>query len=446
MKVLRFSPTLLAAALVMAVGGVSAQAPDKRDAAAEKELAAARAELNRAAKRVAELSQKTGESQMRRAQIEKVRVRKPVIGVLLAPDSQSGVRIAGVTPDSPAAKAGLQAGDRIVSVNGVQVLGDTEELRLRNSRQLLHKLDDKSVAKLGYQRAGRNAVVSVTPQVGGAYTLVFDDDSQGQVMRNVVIDTDRIHEIVKNVKIDAKNLDYNYNYDYDFDFEGMDFDPPPGISAEINEELRRISPACKGKNCKAPMMLSAFRWNGLNLASVDPQLGRYFGTDKGVLVLSNGELSGLQAGDVIQKIDGRAVNSPREAMDVLRDKPADAKVTVAYLRDRKTGSALVKVPRLVPLPPVPPVPPAPPRPPAPPKPPMPMKAPAPPAPPLPPKPPTPSAGIPTPPAPPAPPAPPRYGDGTVSYVHVSNDGKITSYSSSDDAEPKVIEEVEADTR
>ncbi len=428
MKFFAYRTTLLAAALALATGGVCAQTSAKRDAANAKELAQARAELARAAKRVAELSRDSADVQKHRAQIERVRTRKPVIGVLLAPDSQAGVRVAGVTPDSAAAKAGLQAGDRIVSVNGVQVLGNSSELRLRNTRQLLDKLDDKSAARLGYQRSGRNAVVSVTPQVSGAYTLVFDDGEPGTVMRNVVIDTDHINEVVK---IKAADLDY----DFDFDFEGMDFDPPPGITPEIREELRRISPACKGKDCKAPMILSAFRWNGVNLAAVDPQLGRYFGTDKGVLVLSNGELSGLQAGDVIQKIDGKAVNNPREAMDVLRAKPADATAAIAYLRDRKTGSTQIKVPRLMAFPPAPPVPPKPPKPPT---------LPRAPAPPTPLAPPVPHAALLAPPAPPVPPDPPSWVGAAeeVNYVYVSEDGKTRSYSwSADDGEPNVLEEV-----
>lgn len=436
---------LLAAALsLLLVGVATAQTPaPKPDPAAEKELAAARAELQRAAKRVAELSQRTGEAQMRRVEIERARARRPVIGVLLAPDDQAGVRIAGVTPDSAAAKAGLQAGDRIVSVNGTQVLGDTGELRLRNARRLLDKLDGKSAAKLGYQRAGRNAVVSVTPQVDRTYTLVFENGRDG-VRRNINIDTDRIERAVKDVQVHIPDIEF----DYDFDFEGMDFDVPPGISTEIRKELRRISPACKGKDCKAPMLLSAFRWNGLNLATVDAQLGRYFGTDKGVLVLSNGELSGLQAGDVIQKIDGKTVTSPREAMDVLRGKPADAMVAMTYLRDRKTGTAQIKVPRLMAFPPAPPAPPRPPKPP---------KAPASPAPPAPPTAPAPprspaplAAGVPLPPAaptPPAPPAPPSWARDGVNYVLVTEDGKTHSYSwSSDGTEPTVIEEVEIDTR
>ena len=88
------------------------------------------------------------------------------------------------------------------------------------------------------------------------------------------------------------------------------------------------------------MLAEAFRWNGLNLAAVDAQLGRYFGTSEGVLVLSTGkDLDGLQAGDVIRKIGGKPVTHPREAMDALRAQPADAKVSVDYLRDRVTATA-----------------------------------------------------------------------------------------------------------
>ena len=114
----------------------------------------------------------------------------------------------------------------------------------------------------------------------------------------------------------------------------------------------------------------AFRWNGLNLASLDAQLGRYFGTDKGVLVLSTGAALGqLQAGDVIQRVDGKPVDTPRAVMDALRDKPADSTVTIDYLRDRKSGSTPLKVPKAVAFPPIPPIPPIPPMPPAPPHPP-----------------------------------------------------------------------------
>src|SRR3546814_15943301 len=116
------------------------------------------------------------------------------------------------------------------------------------------------------------------------------------------------------------------------------------------------------------------------------------------MVLANGELPGLQVGDVIQRIDGKAGASPREAMAAMGDKPGGAKVTVDYLRDRKAGKAQVTVPKLAPLP-LPPAPPAPPKPPNTPKAPPPPAAPtAPPA--------MTSALPPAPPAVSGPPAPP----------------------------------------
>jgi hypothetical protein len=207
-----------------------------------------------------------------------------------------------------------------------------------------------------------------------------------------------------------------------------------------------LSPGCKGKTlCAQPMLLmDAFRWNGLNLASLDSNLGKYFGTDKGVLVLSAGsQLPGLQAGDVIRSIDGKPVSTPREAMDALRSHQAGDKASLALLRDHRDTSAQVTVPKAMPLP----IPPAPPAPPAPPPPPGIGAIPAPPAPPAapnapaapraierrhvvvvddngkktewdddgnlppPPAPPAPPSGdLPTPPAPPAPPPPPPAED------------------------------------
>src|SRR5690606_22445371 len=112
--------------------------------------------------------------------------------------------------------------------------------------------------------------------------------------------------------------------------DNVAFAPAPGVPPKVHREIIRIGPgvACKGKDCDMPALMSAFRWNGLNLATVDKQLGSYFGTDHGVLVLSSGELDGLQAGDVIRRIDGKAVASPREAMAAMGNKPGGATVSI----------------------------------------------------------------------------------------------------------------------
>src|SRR3546814_208507 len=196
-----------------------------------------------------------------------------------------------------------------------------------------------------YGRDGKPVSVEVTPQVDQTVYILQENGSLMRAEGNV-----------RMLRDDDGQLQVTA--------DSFDVASAPGVPPKVHHEVIRIGPgvACKGKDCDMPTLMSAFRWNGLNLATVDKQLGRYFGTDHGVLVLSNGDLAGLQAGDVIQRIDGKAVASPREAMAAMGDKPGGTKVTVDYLRDRKAGKAQVTVPKLAPLP-LPPAPPAPPKPP-----------------------------------------------------------------------------------
>ena len=148
MKAVKPNPALLAVALALLLpaGTVIAKDPAPKPAAApkaqsdERELAAARADLARAAARVAELTRPQAEEAVR---IARRFERKPVIGVVLTADEQAGVRIAGVTPDSAAAKAGLRSGDRLVSVDGSSILGSDGELRVANARKLLSRIDGR---------------------------------------------------------------------------------------------------------------------------------------------------------------------------------------------------------------------------------------------------------------------------------------------------------------
>jgi C-terminal processing protease CtpA/Prc len=76
----------------------------------------------------------------------------------------------------------------------------------------------------------------------------------------------------------------------------------------------------------------------LELATLTPQLGRYFGSDKGVLVLhapSAGALK-LEDGDVILAIDGREPASGSHATRILSSYQPGEKLTLRILRQRKT--------------------------------------------------------------------------------------------------------------
>ena len=400
MKPLR--PHLLALAVVCGLSFAGIASTQSKDPTPEqqKQIDAARADLDRAAQRLAELTRSYGGHGLG---FDRAAPR-PVVGVLLAPDAGGGVRIAGVTPDGAAGAAGIKSGDRLLRIGGKTIEGATPESRVENARKLLQALDDKTPVALRYARGDAETDVKVTPKLD-TRIMIFGGD--GRMMRpdgNVIV-----HRLEGGaIDIDAGRLDIETlqrehpmaeggtSQVFVFPGDGRDGDgPAPHAEHRVirieckgdNEECRRKQAEaqpprfpgaegirdvrvfrfdCKpGERCEGQQKLSeAFRWNGLNLASVDAQLGRYFGTDKGVLVLSTGpSLGQLQAGDVIQRVDGKAVATPRAVMDALRDKPADSSVAVDYLRDRTSGATRIKVPKAMAFPALPSMPPMAPMPP-----------------------------------------------------------------------------------
>jgi predicted metalloprotease with PDZ domain len=76
----------------------------------------------------------------------------------------------------------------------------------------------------------------------------------------------------------------------------------------------------------------------MELATLSPQLGSYFGTEKGVLVVrapANGALK-LEDGDVILAIDGREPTSGSHATRILGSYQPGEKVTLRIVRQHKT--------------------------------------------------------------------------------------------------------------
>lgn len=288
---------------------------------------------------------------------------RPVIGVVLAQDSKPGVAIAAVTPGSAASQAGLRTGDRLLAIDGHELLGSSGALRVVNARRLLADLDADRTVRLAYLRDGKRRDVRVTPRVSDRVVVWVDGEGReisthGDV---VVMTREAVREMRERNRV-------------------------PGVAPEIRREVMRLD--------DASTLLEAFRWNGLNLATVGEELGRYFGTDEGVLVLSAGpHLDALRPGDVIRKVGATTVASPRDAMDALRRLQPGSDVTLEVWRDRKAARARITVPKALPALPL-----APPAPPAPPAAPTPPDAPAPPSP-L-------AALSPSPPMAPAPPPPP----------------------------------------
>jgi len=84
----------------------------------------------------------------------------------------------------------------------------------------------------------------------------------------------------------------------------------------------------------------------MELASLTPQLGRYFGTEKGVLVVrapADGALK-LEDGDVILAIDGREPTSGSHATRILASYQPGEKVTLRLMRQHKATNVEATLP------------------------------------------------------------------------------------------------------
>lgn len=313
----------------------TAPAPDTAERAQlRQQLEQARERMAESAREIAELSRQLGER--RAVEIHRVERRRPMLGLVMAPAPERGVRLAAVTPEGPAARAGLRSGDVLTAIDGRPIAGADGAARLDGARQALSGLSEGQSVALAYERDGQalSATVSAEAMAPTALLGGLDDD-----LIDLRIDVGAIREGMA---------------------EGM---------ADVERRIRVIGPMLEES-----LRFDAWRWQGLRLAGLEDGMGRYFGTDRGVLVLrAEGEaLAGLQAGDVIQRVDGTEVGEPREAMRALSRAEPGQTLAVELLRDRRRQTLALTAPDRpaslrwledVPAPPAPPEPPRPPRPP-----------------------------------------------------------------------------------
>ncbi|MCJ7452343.1 MAG: PDZ domain-containing protein [Steroidobacteraceae bacterium] len=294
----KFAGSVAVALLVVsgnAAGAAPAdqQAPEANRAALEKQLADARAELDSAAQEVARLTGELyGDQQIEIVKMIQGERRGAMLGVNIGGTGQrsDGVEIVGVSPGGPAEAAGLRAGDVIVAVDG-QALKRSEG-RNPASQLVTYMRDVKpgQAVKVQYLRDGKRATASVKATAAGP------------MFSNMMGD----HEMEMEIEM----------------HEGM---PLPGFHR---------------------FMLQEPGFGPLELVTITPGLGKYFGADSGLLVVRApaGPGLGLADGDVLVTIGGRAPESPGQAFRILQSYEPGDKVKLGILRDRKRMELDVTMP------------------------------------------------------------------------------------------------------
>ncbi|MGQ0586007.1 MAG: PDZ domain-containing protein [Gammaproteobacteria bacterium] len=320
---------LLAAFALAAMALPVAAGPDEDQQQARKDLERARQEVEKAR---AELQKATRELARSMAKVErdnpKVQYfeymtdpKRAMLGVLIPDDFEDGemrgVRLQAVTPGSGAEKAGLKAGDLLTAINGKSLAAEGKKVSPQaKMKEVMRKLKAGDEAKVEFERDGRSRSTTVTTQ---------SPEPMGMMPPMPLLD-DWLHEgdIYKAPMADIPWMQFR-------------------------------GPAIRG----------------LELAKLDEDLGAYFKTGDGVLVVKapkEGTL-GLKSGDVIQKIDGVSVSEPVTVLDKLRSRAEEQSVKLEIVRQgsRMELRGTIPVASITPkrVKPVPPVAPAPPTPPAP---------------------------------------------------------------------------------
>jgi serine protease Do len=210
-------------------------------------------------------------------------------------DTGDGVRVGEVSPNGPAEKAGVKAGDIIVSFDGE---------RVRSGRQLSRLVRETAGGKTvtaRIRRAGAEKDLQITP-AESAGTFQWSGNWNDL--------NDRLRDL--NDRFQSREFDRMRNFNFDFNF---------------------------------PEMLSGRRL-GVTTQDLTDQLAKYFGVDDGVLVTavtdgSAAEKAGLRAGDVITAIDGHKVTSREDLVRELRAGTSDD-VSIGIVRDKKESTVKAK--------------------------------------------------------------------------------------------------------
>jgi membrane-associated protease RseP (regulator of RpoE activity) len=295
-----------------AVQAKPAPAP-QTDAATEEAIEQRMRELSR---ELRELERKLGKE--RRVQViedRMVAMNRAMLGINVDDEASTksgeGVVVAAVTPNGPAGKAGLKSGDLILSIDGKPLKAKGDDTPFAQLREVMADKDPGSEAKLKVKREGKNLDLSVKTEAYAPRAFAFRSPGR---------DGTRFEMLV----------------------------PPMAPMAPLppNAPMPSLAPLMDLAPGMARFRYFAREWGDLEMVSLSPKLGEYFGAKEGVLVVHAPDAKSLplQDGDVILRIGDRKPSNPEQVMRILRSYDGGEKLKLEVLRNRKAVTLDLEVP------------------------------------------------------------------------------------------------------
>ena len=225
---------------------------------------------------------------------------RPVLGITIGNDPGDdvveGVEIIGVSPGGAAAEAGLRSGDVITAVNEEMLSADNAEVANQKLLDFLSGVEEGDTLDVEYLRDGKVSTVEVSPQ--SILHRVFQFRGPGS--------------------------DWHVSVPH-----------APGSSGAPRVDFERFV-----------FMSGAGGWGDMEMVELTEDLGRYFGTDEGFLVVSapKGENLKLRDGDVIQSIDGREPRSVSHTIRILSSYQSGETLEIKIMRDKRRQTLKIEMP------------------------------------------------------------------------------------------------------
>ncbi len=272
---------------------------------------------------------------------------RAVIGVILGRSDRRGVEVLGVSPGGPAERAGLAQGDVIVAIMDEPLAGGEKEAHLVLTEVMKGvKVGDELL--IAVERGGETHAFTVTAEKREPFTW----HSFSRLSSAPQLDREVLIERIEVPAIDRESLDRKLaRLREELDRTRVEIDGSRVMrlrhgDEEYVYELDKFSDfgdaVLAGTNVWFGMPMT----RGLKLAEVEPGLGEYFATDRGVLVLKAREnnVLQLQAGDVILSVNGTEVSKPEDLMRALRDLEAGDLLDIGIKRERRDLGLEIEVP------------------------------------------------------------------------------------------------------